>query len=210
MKNIMAFIVSCGACLALVGCASEQPRCTGFLSDYSVLKPHPTIQGALVYWNPDIDLTEYKAVLIESVEVRCMNENGDNCATPEDVAAFRRFVNDELTAAIGKHKGIVTEPGPQVLCVRLQVNLRLTGPVDTPPPPWPQREYALATANIEAEAHNPISGELVAAYVSPRNGVEWYTTFFLTNPPDPWEAARAVARKRIATIGDLYGDRAID
>lgn len=149
-------------------------------------------------------------MLIDPVEVRCINGNGDNRAAPEDIAAFRGFVNDEVTAAIGKHTAIVTEPGPHVLRCRLQVNLRLTGSVDTPPPPWPPREYALGTANIEADAHDPISGELVAAYVSPRDGVEWYTTFFLTSPPDPWEAARTVARNRIATIGDLYSDRAIN
>jgi hypothetical protein len=210
MKNIMAFIASCGACLALVGCASEQPRFTGFLSDYSVLTPHPTIPGALVYRNPNIDPKEYEAVLIDPVEVRCMNGNGDNRAAPEDIAAFRRFVREELTAAIGKHTAIVTEPGPRVLRCRLQVTLRPTGSIDTPLRPWLPREYALGTANIEADAHDPISGELVAAYVSPRDGAEWYTTFFLTSSPDPWEAARAVARTRIATIGDLYSDRAID
>jgi hypothetical protein len=208
MRTAVAVIVSGGVCLALVGCASEQPQCTGVMSDYSARKPHTAIPGALIYWNPAVDLRQYRAVLVAPVTVHFMNRNDHSRATPEDIAAFRRLVRDELTAAISKHMAIVTEPGPDVLCWRLRVNLRLTGSTDTPPPPWPSREYALGTADIDADAHDSISGELVAAYVSPRSSVESYTAFFLTSAPDPWEAARAVACTRIATIGALYSDRA--
>ena len=68
MKDRMVCIGSCVVCLALFGCASEQRRFTGFLRDYSILEPHPTIPGALVYWNRDINPQKYTAVLVEPVD----------------------------------------------------------------------------------------------------------------------------------------------
>jgi hypothetical protein len=203
MKNRMLCIALCGVCLALLGCASEQRRFTGFLGDYSMLKPHPTIQDALVYWNPDIDPKQYKAVLVEPVEVRFRGRSEENRARPEDVAAFRRFVTDELTTAISKHAAIATEPGPNVLRCRLQVaDLQFTQMIDGPRLNW-HPDYALGSANIETDAHDSISGELVVAYVGPCGSVEIYAPpGLLARPPDHWEAAKTAIHNRIVTWTD--------
>jgi hypothetical protein len=202
MKNTMLYTVLCGACFALLGCAGEQRRFTGFLSDYSILEPDTTIQGALVYWNPEIDPTDYKAVLVEPVEIHFRNRNEENRTKPEELAAFRRFVNDELTAAIGKHAAIVTKPAPNVLRCRLQVaNLRLTQPIGEPVYPWPP-DYALGSANVETDARDSISGELVAAYVSPKCSGPICSPSPLASPPDRWEAAKTAIRNRIVTWTD--------
>ena len=203
MKDMMVSIVSCVVCLALLGCASEQRRFTGFLRDYSILEPHPTMQGALVYWNRDIDPKKYTAVLVEPVEVHVMNRNEANRVKPEDVAAFCRFVTNELTIAISKHAAIATEPGPNVLRCRLQVaNLQFTRPVDEPLYPRLPPDYALGSANIETDARDSISDEPVVAYVSPPGSVEIYTPPLLAGPPDRWEPARIVIRHRIVTWTD--------
>lgn len=203
MNTRMAFIVSCFACFTLLGCAGEQRKFTGFLSDYSKLAPHPTIQGALVYWNPKIDPKKYKSVIVAPIDLHFRDRNEESRARPEDVAAFRRFVTDELTRAIGKHASIVTEPGANVLRLRLQVaNLQFTQSIDEPPHPWPPRDYALGTADIETAAHDSVSGDLIVAYVSPRCGVERSRIFFLTSPPGRWDAAKTALRARIVTWTD--------
>jgi len=203
MKNRMVCIVSCSGCFALLGCAGEQRRFTGFLRDYSSLEPHPAIQGALVYWNRDINPKKYTAVLVEPVEVHVMNRNEANRVKPEDAAAFCRFVTDELTTAISKHATIATEPGPNVLRCRLQVaNLRFTRPIGEPLYPWLPPDYALGSANIETDARDSISGELVVAYVGPPGSVEIYTPPLLASSPNRWEAAKTVIRNRIVTWTD--------
>jgi len=203
MTTRMACIVSCVACSTLLGCAGEQRRFTGFLSDYSMLAPHPTIQGALVYWNPRVDPKKYKSVIVEPIDVHFRDRIEESRAKPEDVAAFRSFVTDELTKAIGKHASIATEPGANVLRLRLQVaNLQFTRSMDEPPHPWPPRDYALGTADIETAAHDSVSGDLIVAYVSPRRSVEQTRTFFLTSPPGRWDAAKTVLRDRIVTWTD--------
>jgi hypothetical protein len=132
-----------------------------------------------------------------------MYRSEESRAKPEDVAAFRRFVTDELTKAIGKHATIATEPGANVLRCRLQVaNLTFTRSTGAPPYPWLPPDLVLGSANIETDARDSISGELVVAYVSPRGSVEIYTPPLLAGPPDRWEAAKAGIRNRIVTWTD--------
>jgi len=203
MKTRIVCIASCGVCVAVLGCASEQRRFTGFLRDYSALKPHPTIQGALVHWNQNIDPKKYKAVLLEPVDVPFMTPSEESRAKPEDVAALRRFITDELATAISKHAAIATKPGPNVLRCRLQVaNLPSTQTIDEPPHPWPPREFVTGTADIETEARDSISGELVVAYVSPRGSVQVDWAPLWAGPRDRWEAAKEVLRKRIVSWTD--------
>ncbi len=203
MKSRLVCIGTCGACFALLGCASEQQRFTGFLDDYSILEPHPTIQDALVCWNPRIDPKQYKAVLVEPVEVQFMRQGEGSRAKPEDVVAFRKFVTDELTNAISKHAAIVTQPGPNVLRLRLQVaNLQFTRSIGKPCYPWSPPDHVLGSANIETEARDSISGELVVAFVGPRGKGIIFTPPVMAAPLDTWEAAKSDLRDRIATWTD--------
>jgi len=211
MKNKIVCIVSCGVCFTLLGCASEQRRVTGFIGDYTVLKPHPSIQGALVYWNPGIDPKKYNAVMIEPVDVHFAKQTDKNSARPYDLARFRKYVTNELTAAISKHATIATEPGPNVLRCRLQVaNLRLTRQIGEPLYHWLPPDYALGSASIETEARDSMSGELVVAYVSPPGSVEIYTPRLLTSPPDLWESVSTAVRSHVVSIGDAYGRRVMN
>lgn len=97
MKNRMACAVSCGVCLALLGCISEQRRSAGFPRDHVVLKPHPPTESGLVCWNHGIDPEHLRAALVESVEVHFVDRPEETPTEPDYVAAFRWYVNDELT-----------------------------------------------------------------------------------------------------------------
>ncbi len=133
MQTAIHYACLCGISLALVGCSADQRRFTGFLQDYAMLEPHPTIEGGLVYWNPNIDPTKYTAALIEPVEVHFLRPRDERRADSERIAAFRRWFADVLKTALGRHLEIATQPGPNVLRCRFQVaNLLLTRPVGQP------------------------------------------------------------------------------
>lgn len=203
MNTRVAYIALCGVCFALLGCASEQRRFTGFLHDYSMLKPDPDLPWALVYWNPDIDPKQYKAVIIEPVEVHFKKRGDQERANPEDVAAFCNFVTAQWKTVIRKYAPVVTKPGKNVLRCRLQVaNLQFTRSVSKPQYGWLPQDYAVGSANIETEARDSISGELVVAYVGPQGSVEIYTPPLLAGPPGRWEPAKEVVRDRIGTWTD--------
>lgn len=112
MKSRTVCVVSCGVCLALLGCASEEGRCAGFLRDHLILKPHPPVESGLIYWNRGIAPEHLRPVPVEVVEVHFVDRNEETLAKPDDVAAFRTFFTDELLTAIGYHAAIATEPEP--------------------------------------------------------------------------------------------------
>lgn len=203
MKNAIPCTLAIAVCVALLGCAGEERRFTGFLGDYSILKPHPAVDGGLVYWNRVADPEHLRAVLVEPVEIQFADPSEEQRTKPEEVASFRTSVNDDLIAALSKHLVIATEPGPDVLRCRLQVaNLRLTRSLDEPPHPWPSRDYSLGTANIEADARDLMSGELATAFVGPRGSVQWRRIFFLESSPDRWEEAKTAVRSQIIAWAD--------
>jgi hypothetical protein len=203
MKNGIVCTASLGVCFAMLGCAGESRRITGFLGDCSILKPHPSVDGGLVGWNRATDCEHLRPALVGPVEVHFLDYDETIRANPEEVAASHGIVVDELITAIGKHVAIATEPGPNVPRCRFQAaNLQLTRSTDAARPPWSPQDFALGTANTEADARDSISGELVAAYVSPQGRAERVRTFFLTSPPDRWEAAKTAVRSHVFTWTD--------
>ncbi len=206
MRNTILYVCLCGISLPLVGCAAEQRRFTGFLQEYAMLEPHPTIEDGLLYWNPNMDPTKYTAVLLEPVEVHFMRPRDERRADPQRIEAFRKWCTDELSTAIGRHLEITTEPGPNVLRCRFQVaNLLFTRPVGPPPkfPPY-QQDYVEGAANIETEGLDSVSGELVVAYVGPRSHAELSES---NKHLDRWEAAKAGLHSRIVAWVDRAAPR---
>ncbi|MCB9865497.1 MAG: DUF3313 domain-containing protein [Phycisphaerales bacterium] len=202
----MASVVSCGVCLALLGCAGEQRRFTGFLRDYSVLRSDPAVRDALVYWNPHINPKRYNAVIVEPVDVHFMNQRDEDAVRAEDLASFRKALTDALIAAIGRHATIATEPGPNVLRCRLRVaNLHFTRRAREPRYSWRPPDSALGSANIETSAHDSVSGELVVAYVSPPGSIAISSPPLVGGSPDRWKLAQKAVGNHVVTIGDSYG-----
>jgi len=63
-NSIFAFFLTGLLVATMLGCAGPTKAAkTGFLKDYSQLKPHPEIEGRHRYINPNIDLSKYRAPL---------------------------------------------------------------------------------------------------------------------------------------------------
>ena len=62
------------ALIFLGGCASKKPQYSGFLEDYSTLKPSPYLPKALLYTAPGIDYSNYENVMVEPVRIFANNE----------------------------------------------------------------------------------------------------------------------------------------
>ena len=73
-------------------------------------------------------------------------------------------------------------------------NLILTRPVGQPELPDYRQEYVVGSANIETEAFDSVSGELVLGFVGPGIRTELIETH---KAIDPWEAARAAVKSRM-------------
>jgi Protein of unknown function (DUF3313) len=101
--------------LALIGCVTRQARHvgeSGFLGDYSLLKPGPEGGAKLVYKNPNADMKSYKKIVLDPVAIWTANDSQMNDLSKQD----RQMVADRLFsllyARLSKDYTMVTSPEP--------------------------------------------------------------------------------------------------
>ncbi|NJD55093.1 MAG: DUF3313 domain-containing protein [Nitrospirae bacterium] len=115
--------------LLLSGCAStngkatesEGTKYTGFLSDYAQLKPEGEGSKAMKYVNPQADLKKYKKVLIEKIIVWLKDDAAYKGIDPDAFKAMTDYFHEALVRELGTDYPVVTEPGPDVLRVRIAI-----------------------------------------------------------------------------------------
>jgi hypothetical protein len=108
-------------CVTLAACATtrqprSKPETSGFLGDYSQLRPGGDDQAQLVYLNPDVDFSEYAAIQIESVTV--WGEAGMSSIPSDGRQALTDRLYEAIHDALRKDWSIVHQPGPGVMTLR--------------------------------------------------------------------------------------------
>jgi len=80
----------------LVGCTGRpQGAYSGFLRDYSQLKPHPKIEGAMLYENPSRSLKQYSKFVIDPVIVHFAPEAGGTAMAPDDLKELTDYFRNQ-------------------------------------------------------------------------------------------------------------------
>jgi len=115
--------------LMLSGCAStngkakesEGPKYSGFLSDYSQLKPEVEGSKAMIYVNPQTDMKKYKKFLLEKMIVSLKDDAEYKGIDPDAMKALTDYFREAIVRELGSDYPIVTEPGPDVLRLRIAI-----------------------------------------------------------------------------------------
>jgi hypothetical protein len=177
---LAAMLVLAVACVARR--AQPPADVSGFLDDYSLLRPGRQGEVALVYRNPDARWTSYDKVLLEPVTLwRSGRKSLD--AVPEE--SLLRLI-DGLEGAVRRRLGqgftVVDQPGPGVMRIRLAITEARasdpildvmrgrgrdgvgagTGPLD------PETRRFIEAAHIEGEIRDAATNQLLAAGVDRR------------------------------------------
>jgi hypothetical protein len=129
-KNLKQYLVMGPVLLLLLsGCAttsgtaneSEGQKYTGFLSDYSQLKPEAEGSKAMIYINPQADQKKYKKFLIEKIIVWLKDDAAYKGIDPDAFKAMTDYFREALTRELGSEYPIVNEPGPDVMRLRIAI-----------------------------------------------------------------------------------------
>jgi hypothetical protein len=176
------------ALLFAVACTARTPRSapstdnSGFLDDYSLLRPGPEGGFALVYRSPKADWGKYDKVLLEPVTLW---RSGRNALDPVPEPDLLRLIAD-LQSVVRRRLDttfrMTDETGPRTLRVRLAITeARETDPVldvlrghgrdDVTKGMGPlheETERFIAHAEIEGEIRDGATNELLAAGVDRR------------------------------------------
>lgn len=103
---------------------SSSPPVSGFLGDYSNLKPHPDRKNMLVFRKEEGVLAPYARFLVEPVTVLLHEESeATTAADPEELRTLADYLRTAVVERLqkgGKYK-VVEEPGPGVLRLRAAI-----------------------------------------------------------------------------------------
>jgi hypothetical protein len=145
---------------------------SGFLSDYSRLKPNPKYETTLTYVceDPQKNVHKYVAIMVEPVLLYAATDVDVNALPDRGRTALANYFQQAITRAVEDAFPVVYEKGPLVLRLRSAI----IG-VDVGPPPDEKGEHALQrTINIgkvgvELELVDSETGEQIAAAIDRQN-----------------------------------------
>lgn len=125
MKTRLLISTLCIATLGMAGCASSVPQpgeYSGFLSDYSRLKPAKSESGVEVMrWiDPQLDLSRYASVYIEPTQFYPKPQS--TVKIPDStLRGISDYYNQELRRELGKSMPLSNGAGPGVLVMRVAI-----------------------------------------------------------------------------------------
>ena len=155
----------------------------GFLSDYSKLKPEAGDSNAYAFQaSPEVG-GKYNKVIIDRIKIFFTDESEYKGVDPTDLKALTDYFHHALVKALGNAYPVVTDPGPDVVRLRIAVtNVTANKPAASlvtlaVPFLWiadagtgvakgqTGSTAFVGKASIEAEALDSVSNQQVAAYV---------------------------------------------
>ncbi len=123
-KNTMWFWVLLAGALLLAGCAAsgmKDVQKTGFLSDYSQLKPGGDDRSALYYVKPGADLKPYNKLMFDRFVVLLSDSAQFREIDPAMLKELTDYYQNAVFTAVKDGYMIVDQPGPGVLRVRVAI-----------------------------------------------------------------------------------------
>ena len=185
-SGILLLLLALGASCTTTYQARHVPT-SGFLGDYSQLRPGRAGEPKLVYFNPAADIRDYEQILIDPIAGYLGKGSRLNKLSAKDRQALLDYFQTTLREQLGRDYKIVDRPGPGVL--RLRVGLtdaKGTKPVlDTLSTVTPiglaisalervtlGKTLTTGSVRIEAEALDGRTGERLAAMVDERVGAK--------------------------------------
>jgi hypothetical protein len=124
-KRIICYICMSIFVLGLLGgCGAKvmsEYKYSGFLSDYSHLKPAPDKTAAEVYLKAGFDLKNYNKVLLDRIIVWYKNDAEYKGIDPTELKVLADYFHEAIVKALGSDYPVVSEPGPGVLRIRIAI-----------------------------------------------------------------------------------------
>jgi hypothetical protein len=172
---------------------------SGFLKDYSNLKPNPNLEGnALTFTKADEqkNLHKYIAVIVDPVQVYLASD-ADESKLPEKARGVgARYFHKALVGAVSSAFPIVDQPGPLVLRLRaaiigVDVGREIPSADKSADPDALDRTVNIGKVGVEMELVDSETGEQIAALVDRESlgaGAEIGAVNF--SKQEKWAAAR--------------------
>ena len=176
-------------CGMLVGCAStsqtQKDAPSGFLVNYPPFQPGPSEGADKIYTKPGMDLSKYRRVMLDEAQFFLKKSAADHGIQASELKELSDTFHRAVFEALGNAYPLVTEPGPDVLRIRLAItdietsNPAMSGITTVLPVGLAVSVAKKATtgsytgvggASMEAEFLDSMSNERLAAAIDTFNG----------------------------------------
>jgi hypothetical protein len=127
MSKLSKTLILAGVLLAPgIAAAEEAPmlggyQTKGFLSDYSTLEPVEGVNHSYKYIDSSADFTKYKKLLLDRIRVWYKDDSDYKGIDPDELKVLTDYFHQAIVKAVGDDYQVVSEPGPDVLRVRIAV-----------------------------------------------------------------------------------------
>lgn len=156
---------------ALTGCSAKQRANSGFLVDYSELKPSPLVEGAYAYRNPSFDLGKFDKFIIDPIGVHFAPDASGAAVDPKTLQEMTAYFRTKLIEGLSKNYKVVDAAGDGTLRLRIALtDLQKSNPALNIHPATKLSGVGLGAASVEAEGLDTASGKRLFAFVHTRSG----------------------------------------
>jgi hypothetical protein len=174
-KTYLLMILAIGIMVIQCGCAARRAQRTGFLSDYSNLKPSSDVSYRHI--PSQATIRRYSKFIIDPVVIhfhtgsKAIEERTKGKITEQDITDLKNYMHDAIVDAISDRYGIAYRPGPGVARVRIAVtDLKKANVLMNIHPGSKLLGSGLGGASLEAEWIDSQTGEQIAALVESQLG----------------------------------------
>jgi len=215
VRNVLAWGLMAMLAVTFAGCSASGMKDvtkTGFLNDYSQLKPGGEDRAALVYIKPGVNLKPYNKLMFERITVMLSDQAEYKAIDPATLKDLTDYYQTAIFKALKGSYEIVSKPGPDVLRVRVAITeLKPSKPVANTmstivPVGMIVAGATKATTNdnlgtgeagTEFEMLDSVSGERLAAAVDRRQGGKGVFRGEWEDTKDAFDYWAQVFRKRL-------------
>ena len=173
MRNILKIlhVMIISLCLS-AGAAYANQEYSGFLVDYSQLKPGPKGGVAKVYRKDGVDYKKYSKIMMDHVVFYFKDDAAEKGIDPLEMAELSHKFHKQVQAALQGHYPLVEEPGPDVMRLRvaitnLELPKRTAGMLKSI---MTGKGPGLGEISMEFESLDSVTGQRIAAGVDQRTG----------------------------------------
>jgi hypothetical protein len=180
LAMVMAGALALGVPGAALAAGSAE---SGFLSDYSRLKPDPDHPGSKLWVNPKSDVGSYDAILIDPVAVHLSSGLIENGARPdaELLNEVLEYLHASLKREFSKHAKLAASPGDGVVRYKAAITgINAEGGTGENPVNYLPAVFVLRTATgqnttkahvyMEAAYTDSVTGATVAELIQAATG----------------------------------------
>lgn len=190
----------------ITGCQAHKAEYSGFLGDYSKLRPSPEVEDALYYQDPGKSLKDYDKFIIDPVLLHFAPNAKGTALDPAKLKEMTDFVRDEAVMALSKRYEVVDAPGPGVLRLRAAVtDIKKSIPAMNIHPATKLSGVGLGGASMEVEAIDSQSGLRVFAVVDTRQGNQLALTAGLSELGHAKQVIKHWIERFVARVDKAHG-----